>query len=205
MATYIKGNAVANATGYELRKKDGAAYVLIDKKIVGKTKYDLGGFITASGEIQTKLYNYWRYTEMIDVNDLADDERGGCVMVNGDAYPSKLHIAYYTTKDDTNSFVYGDFYGDKTNHRTVLKAADIKAKAQEKGAKYVVFCTDTQALEGDSETELAVNLGANINFNLSGCADKLLEGSVHTLVVRALGDGVNYSNSEYSNEIIYTA
>ncbi|MBQ2894118.1 MAG: hypothetical protein IJE92_01210 [Clostridia bacterium] len=49
-------------------------------------------------------------------------------------------------------------------------------------------------------TPLATNTD-EINFQL----DELgLEAGTHTLVVRAVGDGVTYENSDYSNEVAYT-
>lgn len=196
MANYIKGNAVANASGYELRKKttlDGnTAYVHIDTKRAGMVSFQNKGYIDSNGQPVSSDFQglEFRRTDMFHINDLSNDENEECCS-RWSTNENVIAIAAYSRKDDYSSFVAGYRFYDFSNTRNAETLKKII------GDYYVVFV--------QANPQILVSLKNDLNFRLDDYSDKLEEGQTHTLVVRAIGDGVNYSNSDYSNEINYTA
>lgn len=208
----IKGNGVPNAKGYELRMKytdqGTPEYPLIDFKMVGKVKYDIQDYVDSNGGFVANL-SYWRRTDFVDVNELANDELGFCVTVNGEQYDT-LNYAFYSEKN-VASFIKGSMVTEGENSPTMLEAYDLQDKARECGAKYIVFCSDTQY---EDCPELVVNLKNHINFNLDDYEDFFNSWDVQEfeLIVKAIGegdidtdgDGIIYADSDYSNVVVHS-
>lgn len=196
MAIYIKGDVVPNAKGYSLHKLENidgkTLHIPIDRKLTGKSFYRNLGRIDFDGQIINDPG--WSYSPMIDISLLVDLEPDGCVDYFGGDAGTNTVMSLYRTRDDYSSFITG-FNSYEIAGST--KLSHLKSFLEYGGAKYVVFCKPGSSIWVNTKSEL--------NFCLDDYPNTLPAGQTHTLVVRAIGDGVNYSDSEYSNEIIYTA
>lgn len=191
MATYVKGDAVANATSYELLEKTvtsgemaSVTKVLADEttchtssklgketcEIVEGSGYHVyADFPVVVGKkymVSSGCYRTW----LLDaegnglVNFSFQDYTTGYTVTNENAAVMRLTFTG-STLDRKDTITYEDEVGGEATYNTLATANEI-------------------------------------NFNLS---EQSLAAGSHTLVVKAKGDGVNYLDSDYSNEVVYTA
>lgn len=199
MATFIKGDAVANATSYELIEKI--------EPVAGEATtntYSDAGYVLASTGALTGSTSTWVYSPFIKLSELADNADGICVE-KFISHGTVAAISYYT-EADFNSWLSAMTFAQVGKASATAEA--VRSNAPD-GAVYVVFSTDgskatlevTTAASGDGETTYEVRATKNeINFEVSALG---LSAGNHTLVVKAKADG--YEDSDYSNELVYTA
>lgn len=203
MATYVKGDAVANATSYELIEKVNPA-----SGDVTTTKYSNVGYVLATTGALTGASSTWIHSDFIKVSDLADDTDGVCVKTFI-GHGTVAAMAFYSAKDDFGSFTEGYILSNTSANATAQSVAQVKANITNDASTYVVFSTDgskaelqvTAASGGNGEvTYETIATASDINFDVS---EIVADGNSHTFVVQAKGDGVNYLDSDYSNEVTY--
>lgn len=207
MPTYVKGNAVPHAVSYTLYKRNGAEYAPIVTKLSGKRKSSIfrrGEGIDYRGNVTvvTDPDIHVCRTNMINVSDLADDENGVCALImplEADVTSNFGALCFYSKENDFSSAVQVIPYNDIGYYVGNFTAENFKAKAKEWGAKYVAFCSNS-----DNEDVNFVNFHTDINIKLDDIESTLLpEGQSHSLVVEADGDGIEYEDSYYSNEVVW--
>ena len=199
MATYVKGNAVENATSYELLEKiEPEAGEPITKT------YSEAGFISASSGAVTNTSSTWIHSDFIKISELTG-EVGIFV-----GHASVANVAYYSSNDyETYLGHAGSGNGaiGAVSNTAMVDVSVIKGYAPE-GANYVVFSTDaskktlsvTMIQSSGEITYNSLATDAEINFDVSALG---LAAGNHTFVVKAKADG--YTDSDYSNEVTYTA
>lgn len=194
---YIKGAAIENAKSYKLLKVADDQYTDIGEQVIGKQNEGFTrGYVDNTGAFVSDETIGWGYTDFIHINQLADIN-GACVMLTPDTDNSiNYYVASFYADNDVNSFVSGLTYNDMNS--SGFAAEDVVHYAQSQNAKYVVFSSRLRNAES-----LWVNFTDSIFFNLDEYADILTAGENYTLVVKAYGDGVNYIDSNYSNEVEY--
>lgn len=209
---FIKGNAIAHATRYELHKKvDDSSYEKIGTQHIGNRQYNNRGYFNAIGALTegTASTSNYVYTDMIDVTRLVDyvvddsapDYKVCAQVLTGDE--DQVAAVFYSSTD-RSSKVYYMTYNDVIGAGG-FKAATIQSIAQEHNAGYVGFSSYAGNVD-----YIDVYFNNDIFFCLDDYAEVLTSGDV--LVVVAVGegdtdtdgDGIIYTDSDYSNEIIYT-
>ena len=193
--TYVKGAAVENAKSYKLLKVVNDQYTDIGEQSIGKqTDGFTNGYVDSNGAFVNDENIGWKRTGFIHIDKLADVD-GACVMLTPDSDSTINYcVANFYADDDAGTFVGGLTYSDMNS--VGFTAADVVYYAESKNAKYVVFSCRWQGTGS-----LWVNLTDAIFFCLDEYADILTAGESHTLVVQAIGDGDNYEDSDYSNEV----
>lgn len=202
MATYVKGNTVANATSYEL----------IEKKTAGAsagetvtTEYSNAGYMLVSTGALTGASSTWIHSDFIQIDTLTDGDDGLCAK-KFVGHSQVAAVAFYSAASE-GSFVNAYIATNADCNNSGLTAAKVKELAGE-NAQYVVFSTDgskatlevtTSGASGGETTYNTLATASEINFNLSALS---LSAGEHTLMVKAKADG--YTDSDYSNEVVYT-
>lgn len=198
MAFYVKGDPIANATGYGLYKKIGDSYHRVDVKLVNDTLAKNDGYITAQG-IPGGGYGKYYFSDFISVNQLPKD--ADVCTVSGvcrvSQYASADHSSLITFKDYGNSSLEAE---DATG--TTIDAATLTQSLSEE-TKFVVF-------SGVETMSITYN---EISFCLDDYTETLPAGETHQLVVKAIAptEGVDtdedgkidlyYEDSEYGGDV----
>ena len=207
MATFIKGNAIENAVGYQLSKKVDENYNCIASYICGNNYkcFTAGAKLTSDGMLRSNTdWVNELVTDFILVDHLANNENNMCALVHPDSSDSsRVVIAFYKTNAE-NTFITGATYNEWLNSVGVT-AEDVKLTAESAGAKYVRFSSPK------NETYPCYVCFTNeILFPLDDLKLDIDVGT-HKLVVNAIGegdadldsDGTIYQDSDYSNEVTY--
>lgn len=209
---FIKGNAIAHATRYELHKKvDDSSYEKIGTQYIGNKQYNNRGYFNAIGTLTegTASTSNYVYTDMIDVTRLVDyvvDENTPnykvCARVlTGDE--DQVAAVFYSSTDRASK-VYCMTYNEVISAGG-FNAATIQSIAQEHNAGYVSFSSYAGNVD-----YIDVCFNNDIFFCLDDYAEVLTSGDV--LVVVAVGegdtdtdgDGIIYTDSDYSNAVVYS-
>lgn len=162
-----------------------------------------GGSILVYG-----AHTQYRRTDFIPIESLTDDLYNACVGVFARDEQEILayKIAFYS-EIGYSTFLKGVTYADIVTKfgagKQYLTVAEIKQLAEDTPtAKYVIFSSHTGTGVEDSNSDY-VSIG-NIYFPLFRGYDALSGDGPHTLVVKAIGDGTFFADSEYSEPVTYT-
>ncbi len=199
MGTFVKGNAVTNATSYDLfEKNDGN---LID--FANPSNVPSSGCWTWDS-----ANNQW-----VCLNSNAENIRwefnltaGMTIVWTFDIEVDEGSSSIYATVRNSSNAVKASGYLTKNTTEYTLSYT-----AEEDGTHSVrlggATATNSARVSNMSVREEGVELGysllataSEINFEVSALG---LEAGDHTLVVKAKADG--YEDSDYSNEVVYTA
>ena len=219
MATFVRGNAIPNATAYKLLKKnsDGTYTEIATKNISnGSLNYEYAGRLDSDGDIVADGSVYiWKRSEFINIEDLENGSDGWCVWVENTSQNAvEIKAEFYEPSgyNGKNCVGYIRYEGKEG---TPLTAEEIKSIAANfPTAKWIVFYLDFSSPDAKD----IIHVTTSINFALDNYKDKLAAGENHLLVVQAIGeggvdtdgDGVIWKDSEYclgedGNPLTYTA
>lgn len=209
---FIKGNAIAHATRYELYKKvDDSSYEKIGTQYIGNKQYNNRGYFNAIGALTegTASTSNYVYTDIIDITRLVDyvvdesapDYKVCAQVLTGDE--DQVAAVFYSSTDRASKVYYMTY--NEVIGAGGFNAATIQSIAQEHNAGYVSFSSYAGNVD-----YIDVCFDDGIFFCLDDYTEVLTSGDV--LVVVAVGegdadtdgDGIIYTDSDYSNEIIYT-
>lgn len=176
--------------------------------------YELGTTLIESAEVyggSVLVYGahaLYRRTDFIPIESLTDDLYNACVGVFA-TYEHET-VAYkisFYSEIGYSTFLKGVGYNDIVTKfgagKQYLTVAEIEQLAEDvPTAKYVIFSSHT-GTGVDSSSDDYVSIG-NIYFPLFRGYDALSGDGPHTLVVKAIGDGTFFADSEYSEPVTYT-
>lgn len=196
-SVYVRGDAVANATSYELYEKVTTGdSVLVDVNLVAESDYKNDGFYRPAGTLGTSTA--YAYTDLISVAE--------CTQVTIHAYIKTVSVAPVVWFDANQEYISGETLTAEQAVGEFTATYDVPD-----GAVYAVFSKqDYASLDVAvtakkyevSNTEVSYNLLAAataIDFEVSALG---LGAGDHVLVVKAKAAG--YTDSSYSNEVTYT-
>lgn len=118
------------------------------------TTYTNAGYVLASTGALTGTSSTWIHSDFIPISSLADNNDGICVGTFV-GHGTVAAIAFYTEKDNYNSFTEGYILSATSAKKTTQSVAEVKANITNNSAQYVVFSTD-----GSKET-LSVTTGGS--------------------------------------------
>ena len=105
------------------------------------TTYTNAGYILASNGSLTGATSTWVHSDFIPISSLADNNDGICVGTFV-GHGTVAAIAFYTEKDNYNSFTEGYILSSTSANKTTQSVAEVKANITNNSAQYVVFSTD---------------------------------------------------------------
>ena len=191
----VKGGAVENASGYELLEVNGEEYTHIDNQQIGKQDEFSKGYVGDNGAFIDDENDGWKRTDYIHIDKLANttiNDTYTCVMLTPDTnYNGRLVMALYNSN---KSFVGGLTYNDL--NAVGFEMTDITSYAETQNATYVVF-----ASRWTDANSFWVSLTNAVFFDVAQY-ESLRNRNV-VLVVKAIGDGVTYEDSDYSSTVSY--
>ena len=149
---YISITALSNSGGDEGGDEPEVPNTPSDEMEAGTYTYNNSGYVLAStGKVITG--NTWIHSDFIPVAQLTNGDDGKCVRTfNG--HGTVAAIAFYTTKDNFDSWTKSVKTADIPNGVTAVTAEYVKGLAPA-GSNYVVFSTD-----GSKQT-LSVTVGSS--------------------------------------------
>lgn len=189
MATYVKGDAVENATTYEL-----CEVVAGDKwnaHTYGESifEYVEGKYMNAAGTEWTEQAGYKSFQTTITTQ-----KKFYCPEVAAGNY---LQIVVRSGDSGTRYRTSDGTLPTSEDTAVSLSAGDVLTMSSTTYGDTAVIYFYEPTSEGATYNALAT--ASEINFNLSEMG--FATGN-HTLVVKAKADG--YDDSDYSNEVVYT-
>lgn len=191
----VKGGAVENASGYELLEVNGEEYTHIDNQQIGKQNEFSKGYVDDKGAFVDDETDRWKRTDYIHIDKLVNtiiNDTYTCVMLTPDTnYNGRLVVALYDSK---KSFVSGLTYNDL--NAVGFEMTDITSYAETQNATYIVF-----ASRWTDANSFWVSLTNAVFFDAAQY-ESLRNRNV-VLVVKAIGDGVTYEDSDYSSTVSY--
>lgn len=200
MATYVKGDAVENAVSYELLEKKSGSENLID--IANPTSANAAWSYDATTQ-------QWTATNSNSANLRWDAElaAGDTVVFSAD-YVVNSGTFIMTIRSAANDILVSTAVnktGTFTAEYTATEAGTYRFQTAGNQEENSAICSNVSVKvkedEGDAEdTYVSLATASEINFDLSTLG---LAAGNHTLVVKAKADG--YEDSDYSNEVVYTA
>lgn len=201
MATYVKGDAVANAASYELLEKISAAGNLID--IANPTSANA---VWSYNETTRE----WTATNSNSANLRWDAElEAGVTVVFSADYVVNSGSFILTIRNSTGTILVSTTVlntGTYSAKYTTTEAGTYQFRTAGNQAENSAVCSNVRAeIQSDDgetaeDTYVSLATGSEINFDVSALG---LAAGDHTLVVKAKADG--YEDSDYSNEVVYTA
>ena len=243
MATFVKGNPVANATSYELYEKvlpvtgEVESPNLFNAEIVNQY-YKNGCFLAASA----KWYSVASFNST-NLIPLHRDNGSAVIYIYGVKTSAEFHLTWwgesaveeaptadvvgtgnvqpaggFTIKNGTNvgsgsvtMEIVTDSKGVECLKLTVTKTYNTNAKYIRLGIGTSAFTSRNDIYFCDGERYQVVESGGEITYDKLSTASEInfdvsalgLEAGEHIFVVVAKADG--YADSDYSNEVVYTA
>lgn len=200
MATYVKGDSVANAKAYKLYEKKSNAENLID----------IANPVSANAAWSfDEATMAWTATNSNSANLRFDaDLAAGDTVVFSADYVVNSGSFIMTIRSAANSILVSTVVnktGTFTAEYTATEAGAYRFQTAGNQEKNSAVCSNVSVKikgdEGDAEdTYILLDTASDINFDVS---EIVADGGKHTFVVQAKGDGVNYTDSDYSNEVTY--
>ena len=190
----------------------GDQYILIDTqdasgKVI-KHIFNNPGYISDNGEVITTgtLATDKYHSDILPISSLANGPDGYCVGAFDLDYTEFPKICFF--EGPTIDTYLGSVNIDGGLSRT-LTVEQVISHAND--AKYVAFNSDNEITAIDGKDVVYISLG--FIFALADYPEQLPAGETHILVVKAIGEGgvdangdnIIYEDSDYSNEVEYTA
>lgn len=201
MTTYIRGGTVENATSYELHEKEQGM-----NNIYTSDGEKSGYVLNSSGTETAKAINkinetyfpcavgqYLSFKGNNVADTLYDGVQNACFYTADKTYIKRVNfenLGVQNLKIDATDCAYVRF-------SLGINATDVIIILSDEATTYT---DDTFPTEVTPDTYAYLAENSEINFEVSALG---LETGDHTLVVKAVAEG--YEDSDWSNEIVYTA